>query len=88
MADSLPLLLVRARGGQSVDALAERAGIAPNSIRNAEAGKLVRENTLRAILRAAKPTADLRTEILAEFDRLRAERNVRRAMARNAKEGA
>ena len=79
---SLAALLLQARGGLSIDDLARKARLSSNSVRNAEAGKLVREATMRAILSAAKPAADLRAAILAEFDRMRAAENVRRAKAR------
>lgn len=79
---SLAALLLQARGGLSVDDLARKARLSSNSVRNAESGKLVREATMRAILKAAKPSADLRAAILSAYDQQRAADVRRKAMAR------
>lgn len=79
---SLAALLLQARGGLSVDDLARKARLSSNSVRNAESGKLVREATMRAILKAAKPSADLRAAILSAYDQQRAADVQRKAMAR------
>ena len=81
---SLASLLLAARGGTSVDALAYRAGLSANSIRNAEAGKLPRETTVKAILRAAKPGAELRSQIVAALNRERAAHNAAKVASRAA----
>ena len=79
---SLASLLVAARGGTSIDTLAYRAGLSGNSIRKAEAGGLPREATLKAILKAARPGAELRTAIVAAANRERAAANAARVAAR------
>ena len=78
----LASLLVAARGGTSIDTLAYRAGLSGNAIRQAEAGGLPRENTLKAILKAARPGAELRAAIVAAADRERAAANAARVAAR------
>ena len=79
---SLASLLVAARGGTSIDTLAYRAGLSGNAIRKAEAGGLPREATLKAILKAARPGAELRTAIVAAANRERAAANAARVAAR------
>lgn len=82
---SLAVLMVVARGGLSIDALAFKAQLSGNAIRNVEAGGLPREVTLKAILRAARPGAELRGQIIAAHDRERAARNAAKVAARVAK---
>jgi len=79
---SLASLLVAARGSISIDTLAYRAGLSGNSIRKAEAGGLPRPATIAAILKAARPGAELRTAILAAADRERAALHAARVAAR------
>jgi len=80
---SLASLLVAARGAMSVDALAFRAQLSGNSIRNAEAGKkFPREATVKAILRAARPGAELRAQIVAAEIRERAAHHAAKVAAR------
>ena len=79
---SLASLLVAARGSTSIDALAYRAGLSGNSIRKAEAGGLPRPATITAIIKAARPGAELRALILAAADRERAALHAARVAAR------
>jgi transcriptional regulator with XRE-family HTH domain len=84
--NDLPSLLTRLRGPLSGAELAHKAGVSERMIRFYEAGDYLPSGRLLvALIRGAKPSADLREEVMTAWTAAKSAANERRAEGRRAK---